>query len=318
MGEYYTVSCYDENGDPAAAPAGTWYHLNGYADPADYPATATTAYSASTAGGILDPHRTTIGIGEQVSCWIANWEDREWDNTTQEYVYDALGSVNWTTDNEYATVSPNVGSTTTFTAPLLTTNDGNQDVTITMTAQNLGGTDTATGTVTFSVLRPSGVQVFTHQDVWTSDPQPWSWAGADTVFFLQIEPTDVSFCNIYIREHILAATYPNWPNGNPNTSGTYISAPVKPEADNTGLGDKMGDCVNLTYFWNGTNYTNYSWTLEGNSIWWYEYLDRNGGYSQFAYPTDTASFTASTETLREVYSGVAGSAQGPFQTYHTP
>ena len=142
FGDYTTVSCVDQNGNPVNAPAGTWTLILGTpGDEQDVPATATMAHSASTAGDTLDPRRTTIGIGEQVQCWVANWLDPDWNANMKDYVFDNVGLVSWAASNEHTILPvPPTGSSITFTAPLLTMADGNQNVTITITAHDAGAT----------------------------------------------------------------------------------------------------------------------------------------------------------------------------------
>lgn len=169
--------------------------------------------------------RTTIGIGEQVTCSIDP-------NSFSNYDYyvtaegktaypDTIGIVSWSVDSDAASVYPTTGNSVTLTAGLVS---ANTSVTLTATVPDSGTQFVNTPvdlTLLFLMLVPNGKNAFGQVDdfagTWKVGP-PNNNVGSWTYFGLQVTPAAVNFSKVDFQENIPAQTFANWPGGPANTA----------------------------------------------------------------------------------------------------
>lgn len=153
--------------------------------------TPTCDISTQTVETIPAPrNRTEIGICEQVTCSITNWQATAGTISAeaQGSVTDPIGMVTWSAG--YGTVVPNQGSTTTYTAP-----DGDLSDTVTASVpDSLGVYSPLSKSVTFQVDVPTGSKPFFDHDIALGNPgPPNNQIGAKSYFYAQILPNSVNF-----------------------------------------------------------------------------------------------------------------------------
>lgn len=135
-------------------------------------------------------HRTTIGVGEKVRCFV---------------VPSCLPSIEWTTNR--GTLSPTSGWETEFTA----IKEASSAV---VCAHVPGKPEGECGFFEFTMIPPTGeVNSFVRQDLggFVSGP-PNLFLGTLDLFAAQVLPATVSFRELQFRENIPVNTW-TWPNG---------------------------------------------------------------------------------------------------------
>jgi hypothetical protein len=160
---------------------------------------------------VLEPEpfdRTTIGVGEEVTCWIDpdTWEDldEKWgEYGLIEEVEDEMGKINWYTNGNIS-VNPTCGPVTTLTA------DGPDEAAELYVevddAALFADDDLAVQFVVFQNAAPGGLKDDPTGATTgiSSDAIPGDWTkvgkknkfGASTSFLLQVEPTNVNFSHL--------------------------------------------------------------------------------------------------------------------------
>lgn len=191
---------------------------------------------------LLPQDRTTIGIGEQVNCWIdrSTWRDTDYQVDsygTQTPIKDSMGTVTWWADGQ-GSVYPPTGDSTLLTADLAAA-DGSVTVNAIVPDSGLLGVDTPlTLLVKFFILIPNGGQLNKVTDAplaaWVNGP-PNNNIGANSKFDGQVTPAIVSFAWVPFRENIPAQKFANWPDGTPNALEAEIVEYWVPSADVAGV-----------------------------------------------------------------------------------
>jgi hypothetical protein len=171
--------------------------------------------SQTTSTGITNRARTRVGVGEEVTLTFSP------------------GSAAWSVSGG-GSLSSTSGSSVTFTA-------GDRAGTSTITAIGSG----CTSTIAFTVIEPSGVRMVQHPGSVVQHVQGQPSAG-----FLgdpYIQPADVSFYRISIRELDCAPTKTGYYTGNTQT-GHGANAGYATVGDATSNGSPVGGIDNI---WSG-------------------------------------------------------------------
>lgn len=164
--------------------------------------------------------RTTIGIGEQVRCWIDSWQDTDYQVDSYGYitlVQDIMWSATWSADGP-GTVYPTTGTETCLTADLA---DADGIVMVTAIVRDsgfLGADPPVAKNKAIVVNRPTGLTVLTVRD--EADP---AWAagaanlGGRSVFLMQVLPVNVNFINVSFRSKWDTTNW-TWPDATAGSS----------------------------------------------------------------------------------------------------
>jgi hypothetical protein len=228
-----------------------------------------------------NPYRTSLGIGEPVTCSVT-----------------PPVAVNWSLSGG-GSISATNGRGITFeasTTPLPSA--------VTMSIANVKLT------MNYSVTAPTGVlgTVRTNNGLGAAGP-PNRNIGASTTFNAILQPTNVSFMFMTNLEVVLSYTV-TFPNGT-----TLTLTPGKPdttvfEGCDDGLIDTIKDGpFPASYLFNGINYQDLSYTM----TYKYCYLNADDIGIKYATLTVTTTFSGSTLTCQETWQGCPGSVQGPWQ-----
>jgi hypothetical protein len=164
---------------------------------------------------------------------------------------------------------------------------------------------------TFSVIAPSQVvpiPLLTQNISLGTENPAGTQMGADTLYWVSILPSTVSFGNVSFRESPDPASINvTWPNGTnqtipfQRTSFNYpCGAQAKPDNQKVGLYPK----ANL---FTGTAFAGCSFS----DTWNYQYLNQAGQWANFCPITATITFISSGQ-CQVTYLGVPGSSQGPY------
>jgi hypothetical protein len=177
----------------------------------------------------------------------------------------------------------------------------------TVTAQS----DGSIASVVFNVVAPSGIgNVYDESDPGFQYSGTEVMIGAQTEFAFNLLPTTVRFANIHFRESFLASAQVTWPNGIVTQQpATNIDFPIP------------GDCIsynhdNISYgpipysrLYNGTNYVDVTFPRD----WVDQYLNASSNWVNFANMEVINKFFGTTGGAQEIYLGVPGALQGPWQ-----
>jgi len=256
--------------------------------------------------------RTTIGIKEQVTCSIANWNDIDYlvDESSATEVGDSYGTVTWSCGS--GTVNPTTGPTTTYTAPESATDTSD---TVTMTADDSPlGDDTAIPVgLAFAIKIPTGHAATKDSDSPLADAGPPDVnIGSRTYWWPQVLPTTVSFKNVSFRENIPLQTSV-WPNGDTETwpaqQYPWSVAPRNGAPNVWTVTDvRSSGKYPKGKLWNGTAHVNH---LDVWSIPWE--FKANGNWIYFTDPPMKEQYTGATLKTKITFDTTWGSEQGPYK-----
>jgi len=161
--------------------------------------------------------RSEIGCGEEVTCWIDDWQDTDWEMLPEgghTEVQDTMGDVQWCTYGA-GTVDPEWGTTTTLSADSV---DNDTSVYVYAYVHDSGdkGLDNSVMvSAGFAVRKPTNIRVYFWEDApagdWTKGP-PDNNMGAISKFYYQVLPATVNFNKMQVRENILEQSS-LWPCG---------------------------------------------------------------------------------------------------------
>lgn len=160
-----------------------------------------------------DRTRTTIGIGEQVTCSIdpGTWVDKDCNTTANAIEDDTIGDRQWSASGA-GTVSPTTAGANN--SATLTSHHSPGGVTIKVTVNDSGTKfdDVVTKSKTFSVVAPSGIDVAFDADLspYAAGP-PNAWIGASQRFIHTVQPTTVNFDQANLRDD-WATENRTWPD----------------------------------------------------------------------------------------------------------
>jgi hypothetical protein len=240
------------------------------------------------APGNANNARTTIGIGEVVSCSMS-----------------PAITVNWSLNGGGSINSTN-GSATLFTA-------SHSPSTSTIHAK-IGSADLS---LTFHVIAPSSVTVLSSVD-WPprTGNTNGTLMGAETDYLDAIGPTNVSFDNVLFRENpepsSIAVTWPNGTNTtihfNRTTSGWNIACGQFTVGDQITSPAVPSPLIPTSYLFNGTANVDFSF---GNS-WTYQYMNEAGAWVDFYTLTYEVEYHGSNKQCHVIYLGKPGGWQGPY------
>jgi hypothetical protein len=172
---------------------------------------------------------------------------------------------------------------------------------------------TAQQSVTFNVIPPSSITVITNQDnpsAFGTENPSGSHMGAETIYTVAIGPTNVSFANVTFGENTNPASMTvTWPNG----TNTVQNFSRRPEfslycGQYTSHDTVSSSLLPISLLFNGTNYTNSSYT----DSWTDRYLNEAGVWTDFYTMTVVRAFRGSDKKCQITYLGVPGDWQGPF------
>jgi hypothetical protein len=234
-----------------------------------------------TAPGNTNNARTTIGIGELVDLSFTNGSP---------------GPTGWSVSGG-GTISPIGDSGAVFTASM---SPSTSIVTVT--------NGTATKSVTFDVIAPSGVTI----SVFSNTPTYYGTneIGAQTFYQMQWISTNVSFVNAQFQEDFPQSPVRHWPNG----TNTQTQAQIDPLAGNgDGCSSQFADAQiaglrPIGTLYNGTNYVDFSYATS----WTNEYQNQSGQWIPFATMSRTTQYRGSDQACQIILNGVSGSWQGPW------
>lgn len=282
---------------------GAWYDCG--------QATIDGIVSLTTATTPANRDRTSIGIGETVSCSINadSWKDCDYESGEDIVVWDTIGTVAWSVTGD-ASISTQSGDATTMTA-WLTAGDSSATVTATVSDSGSRYVDTAVvKTKSYTIRVPSGEAVAKTSD--PGFPPPGTLRiGAKTIYSVTVQPTTVSFYAVSFREHIPAFYY-LWPDGTSTSNQSAVDVAWTVSQANT-VPDNISDGPffrSMLYNAGIGAYIDASYA----KLWEDQYCDLNGVWHTHASPQTTTFFTGGTAlTCQEIFQGVAGSLQGPWQ-----
>jgi hypothetical protein len=239
-----------------------------------------------TATGNTNNERMTIGIGEQVAIYLDPALNMTFPETP---FWTALGA---------GSVSSETSSGTTLTASL---SPGAATVKVQVRDVSIP--------ITFSVIAPSGMSVTFNKDLPLGTPgPPNNQIGASSLFNVQIVPTSVSFVNVPMRENISPAVTNTWPNRRKfyvlQTNDWGFAGYCLPS-----FPDTISELLHpISYLYNGTNYESFSYTLNYHN----EYQNQSGHWIPFV-SVQTTTIYQTNGSCQEIYQGVPGGSQGPWQ-----
>jgi len=237
-----------------------------------------------TALGDTNSARSTIGIGEQVAVYLDPPLGMTFPETPFWYV---LGD---------ATNSPDTGSSTLLTANL---SPGSAMVKVVVRDVTLS--------TSFGIVAPSGISVSFKNDLGLGTPGA-NQIGASTMYWVYILPTNVSFSQVEMRENISPAVTNTWPNGSKFYTLTTYSWGLGGECSQA-IPDTIAELLHpIGKLYDGTNYQSFSYTLNYHN----EYFAQNGSWIPFVSVQTTTEYH-SDGACREIYQGVPGGWQGPWQ-----
>jgi len=259
--------------------------------------------------------RTTIGIKEEVSCAISNWSDTdiEVDGDVRTDITDNYNSATITWVPGTGQCNPTTGPSTTYTAPESASDTSD---TVTMTVDDTPHGDDAAIEVTldFTIKVPTGHAATIDYNSPLGDPgPPDDYVGAQTYYWPQVTPTDVSFKNVDFRENIPQQTE-DWPCGAPWTFG--------PQQWPWGVGPRNGSPNIWTVHDQRTSGEHpasnlWEWGIDGyvdfpvdRSIPWE--FDAGGAWHSFTDPPMRHRFYADL-TTKTSFDNLFGSLQGPYK-----
>lgn len=237
--------------------------------------------------------RTTVGIGEQVTCAIdpSSWSDTDCDTTPDpnQVVVDTMGTVTWSAGGA-GSVSPSTGNSTTLTA---SKTPGSVTVQATVHDSGTKYVDTAVvKTKGFTVIAPNGMNVSLNSNLTLGSPG-FNQIGAKALFDCTVLPVTVSFYNADFRENIPGESW-IWPDG---TLGTRSSAIVP---WGVGYDNKTADTISsgldcICRLDNGGGYQDFSVTVRVPE----EYENQAGGWvSWLPNETHPRQYVGSNQTCR--------------------
>jgi hypothetical protein len=217
-----------------------------------------------------DRTRTTVGLGEQVTCSIdsSSWADTDCNTTPDPNVVedDTIGDRVWSASGK-CDVSPTTAGAHDSATMTAHHTPGAATVQVIVHDSEAKYDDTVTKTKGFSVIAPNAVNVAFHQDVspWGTGT-PKTWIGAKQQFRWTFGPSSVNFDQANLRINWTGNTW-NWPDG------TQSSFPAQKNPVSVGV---VGGTHNRL-------------TWESSDHYQIERLDNNG------YQDHTTALTASIE-----------------------
>ena len=238
-----------------------------------------THLTECTAAGNPDNTRLTIGIGEVVD--LGGMPD----------------ITKWSVSGGLISTSNGVG--TTFNASLSPSNG-----TVTATVEKASPL-----TVTFNVKAPSGLgDIYKVRDFGLGQ-LGIDQIGASTGFHFTMLPASVSFANMRMRENF-PLSIRNWPNLDQSRKlpGTNYF-PVRGNCSQYDGDDITDGPIPIDRLFDGTNFVDFSYPYS----WSDEYQNASGDWVNFASPQTITKFRGSDRACQEIYQGVPGSWQGPWQ-----
>jgi len=231
-----------------------------------------------------DQARLNLGIGEQVVFYF----DPDLVMTFPESPYwYVLGA---------GTVNSDSGSSTTFSASM---SPGSATVMV-----HVRDVDLPTS---LGVIPPSGISVTFNRDLGLGTPGT-NQIGASTLYWVKVLPDTVSFNNARLQENISPAVTNTWPNHSKfyilDTFAWGFGGICMPAVPDT-IAEPLRPISKL---YNGTNYQSFSYSLNYHI----EYQNQNGDWIPFVPVQTTTQFNAD-GSCQEIYQGVPGRPQGPWQ-----
>lgn len=224
--------------------------------------------------------RTKLGVGEQVTCST-----------------DPSTSATWSVTGG-GSVSPVTGTSTIFTASKSPS---------TPSVQATVGSNTFTKS--FTVVAPASITSAVKSDpgLGTLGP-PNNQIGAYTIYDITVNPTDVSFYGVRVRENIPRHTW-TWPNG--AAGGIAAQTP----AWSTNFKNKTIDNIKsgpypLNRIHNGTNFINFNYIV----TWKEQYQNQARAWVVFVNRESTnTEYRGADQKARQTHMGSPGAWQGPWQ-----
>ena len=159
--------------------------------------------------------RTTIGIGEEVTCSInpATWSDLDCNLTKNRIESDTIGDRVWAC-GPGGTINPSGITSSNSTTLTASDSPGSPRVLVNVyDSENKYDDSPLTRSIPFSVIAPSGMTSTLYSDNYpgTLGP-PDNKIGASSVFICTVSPTTVNFYNAEMRENIPGDNW-TWPDG---------------------------------------------------------------------------------------------------------
>ena len=260
--------------------------------------------------------RTTIGIGEKVTCSIdpSSWVDKDCDVTTNTIVDDAMGTVAWTKSGAGGSINNATGNSTDLTASKTPAG-----VTVIATIPDSGAKYSDAPIVkskAFTVIAPTSLTYTKNADTppWTAWTVGDKLLGARTTYNVVVNPTTVSFYKASIQENIATAT-DHWPDGSAWTKTAVVVGPVTPTQANEATDTQSRGLENSSKLYSDLDSAWEDFSPDFPiSI---EYQDATGGWVNFTTPTATRDYTQADRKTKvgvgPAGAPVQGSAQGPWQ-----
>jgi hypothetical protein len=259
--------------------------------------------------------RTTIGIGEEVTCSInaSTWSD--WDRANGTPVQDTIGYRVWgcsptgTVNPSGSTYSDSTGLTAKKTA-------GTCTVGVNVFDSEAKFCDSPIyRSIVFTIIEPEMISYsFSHDDVlgWTAWSSGTRYLGAHSWFSVTVNPTSVSFYNVGFQENFGTGETHTWPDGTTWDGPTGVIGPVSPTYAN-GMGDEQQTGLyNSSKLYNGSTWQDF---FPSNSLPW-EYVGDTGAVPFYTCGAFRHYYQSSRET--QVGVGPSGGAEwggsmGPWQ-----
>ena len=190
--------------------------------------------------------RTTLGIGEEVTCSIptGTWSDTDCNASTNTIEVDTIGTITWSVSSG-GTLSSSTGASTVLTAEISATPPSPTVTATIKDSQSKYNDTTITKNMIFTIAVPSGVTVTAVMD----DYSHWStrgnaYVGCSTLFDLHLTPLTVNFYNVSFREDVPAYTY-TWSDGSTDPTAQHYVTYAVTTNPSTGIHYGFLDLVDL-------------------------------------------------------------------------
>lgn len=258
--------------------------------------------------------RTTVGIGENVTCTIdpATWVDCDFNTETGEGEDDEIGTRTWTLEGpqkDNCSLSATTGDSVILTCSL---SPGNVTIKVSVRDSDLKHPDGAVVlTKTFTIVAPDTATYVKDADVppWTIWTTGDKYLGARTKYTITLGPTTVSFYGASIRENFGAGETRTWPDGSTWYGHDGTVGPIPPDYSNQMIDTQGEGLHNSLKLYTGTVWQDLSLSFQIPL----EYLNAASTWVPFRTVVGTADFYQADRKTVVGVAGVKGSPQGPFQ-----
>lgn len=278
-----------------------------------------TQETAATIGNITsqtvatvpaDRTRTTVGIGEQVTCSIdpGTWVDKDCNTTTNAIEDDTIGDRQWSAAGA-GTISPTTAGANNSATLTAHHSPGTVSVEVNVLDSQTKYNDTVTKSKSFTVIAPTGETTGARTDApYGVAGPPNNTIGAHSTWLITVQPATVSFANARLREHIPNDVTWNWPNGT-STIFTKRTLPIPVNANNQ-FNDEFGSGTEaIGRINNGMGFVNHSNLVSVPR----QYQNQSGLWTGYTTIQWKAEYRGADQQARTHFASSAGSWQGPYR-----